>query len=230
VRALAEKHYGPIPAQPAIAARNRPQEPDSAAPRTVTLADARVEQPALRRYYLVPSSTTARPGESATLDVLAHLLGSGTNSYLYRALVVDHPLAVSAGAWYQNTALDATQFAISASPRQGVTFAQLETAIDEVLTAVIANGVTPEELERAKTQLVAESIYARDSQSTLARWYGAALTTGQSLEDVLAWPERVRAVTSEQLREAARVWLTKERSVTGYLIKDTTAKREEKRS
>ena len=42
--------------------RIRPQEPVPAAPRTVTLSDPRVEQPGLRRYYLVPSSTTAAAG------------------------------------------------------------------------------------------------------------------------------------------------------------------------
>ena len=64
----------------------------------------------MRRYYLVPSANTAAAGESPALDVLAHLMGSGANSYLYRALVIDKQLAVSAGAGYQGTALDATQF------------------------------------------------------------------------------------------------------------------------
>src|SRR5215468_9689720 len=50
VRPLVERNFGPIPAQPAIPARRvRPQEPVPAAPRTVTLSDARVEQPILRR-------------------------------------------------------------------------------------------------------------------------------------------------------------------------------------
>ena len=77
-----------------------------AALRTVTLSDPRVEQPGLRRYYLVPSSTTAAAGESPALDVLAQLMGGGANSYLYRALVIDNPLAISAGAGYQGTSLD----------------------------------------------------------------------------------------------------------------------------
>src|SRR5437667_4066465 len=106
---MVEKAYGGIPAQPAIAAhRVRPQEPVPAAPRTVTLSDPRVEQTSLRRYYLVPSSATAAAGESPALDVLAQVMGSGANSYLYRALVIDKPLAISAGAGYQGTALDPT--------------------------------------------------------------------------------------------------------------------------
>jgi zinc protease len=231
VRPMAERTFGVIAPQPAIPARRvRPQEPEPVAPRTVTLADPRVEQPGLRRYYLVPSATTAAAGESAALDVLAQLMGGGSNSYLYRRLVVDHPLAVSASAAYQGTSLDATQFVISASPRQGVPFAQIEQAIDGVIADIAENGVRSEDLERVKTQLIAETVYAQDNQATLARWYGGALATGLSIDDVRKWPERIRAVTADQVREAVREWLDKKRSVTGYLVKDETPKHMEKRS
>jgi zinc protease len=231
VRPMAEQTFGQVAPQPAIPARRiRPQEPEPVAPRTVTLADPHVEQPSLRRYYLVPSAATATAGESPALDVLAQLMGGGSNSYLYRALVVDKPLAVSASAGYQGTSLDATQFMVSASPKPGVDFAQIEQVIDRVIADVGQNAVRAEDLERVKTQLIAEAIYAQDNQATLARWYGGALTTGLSIEDIRSWPDRIRAVTAEQVREAAQKWLDKKRSVTGYLIKDTTPKREEKRS
>jgi zinc protease len=231
VRPMAERTFGQVAPQPSIPARRlRPQEPTPVAARTVTLADPRVEQPSMKRYYLVPSATTAAAGESPALDVLAQLMGSGSNSYLYRALVIDKPLAVSAGAGYQGTSLDATQFTISVAPKPGVDFAQVEQVVDRVIADVGQNTVPAEDLERVKTQLIAEAIYAQDNQATLARWYGAALTTGLSVEDIRSWPDRIRAVTAEQVRAAARKWLDKKRSVTGYLIKDTTAKPEEKRS
>ncbi|MEY9126969.1 zinc protease [Bradyrhizobium yuanmingense] len=232
IRPLVERNFGSIPAQPAIPPRRvRPQEPEPAAPRTVTLADPRVEQPSLRRYYLAPSATTAAAGESAALDVLAQLMGSGSNSYLYRALVVDKPLAVSASASYSSISLDPTQFAISAAPKPGVSFAEVEQVIDGVIADIAQNPIRAEDLERVKTQLVAEAIYAQDDQAVLARWYGGALTTGLSIEDIRSWPDRIRAVTAEQVRAVAQKWLEKKRSVTGYLIKDTSAtNREEKRS
>jgi zinc protease len=231
IRPLVERTFGDVAAQPAIPAqRLRPQEPVPAAPRTVTLSDPRVEQPGLRRYYLVPSASTAAAGESPALDVLAQLMGSGSNSYLYRALVVDRPLAVSAGAGYTGTSLDQTQFVISASPKQGVEFSQIEQVIDGVIADVAQNTARSEDLERVKTQLIAEAIYAQDNQATLARWYGGALTTGLSIDDLRSWPDRIRAVTAEQVRDAAQKWLDKKRSVTGYLIKDAAPKREEKRS
>ena len=231
VRPLVEETFGKVAAQPAIPARRiRPQEPEPVAPRTVTLADPHVEQPSVRRFYLVPSAATTSPGEAPALDVLAQLMGGGSNSYLYRALVVDHPLAVSASAAYQGTSLDPTQFSVAASPRPGVDFSTVEQAIDGVIADVTQNPARAEDLERVKTQLIAEAIYAQDNQATLARWYGGALTSGQSIEDIRSWPDRIRAVTAEQVRDAAKKWLDKKRSVTGYLIKDTTPKREEKRS
>jgi zinc protease len=231
VRPLVEQSFAKVPAQPEIPARRiRPQEPEPVAPRTVTLADPHVEQPTVKREYLVPSATTAAAGESATLDVLAQLMGNGSNSYLYRALVVDRPLAVNANAGYQGTSLDPTQFSISVAPRPGVEFSTVEQIVDKVIADLSQNTVPAEDLERVKTQLIAEAIYAQDNQATLARWYGGGLTTGLSIEDIRSWPDRIRAVTAEQVRAAAQTWLDKKRSVTGYLIKDTAPKREEKRS
>jgi zinc protease len=231
VRPLVEQNFGKIPSQPSIPAKRiRPQEPEPVAPRTVTLADPHVEQPAMKRYYLVPSATTAAVGESPALDVLAQLMGGGSNSYLYRALVVDKPLAVAATAAYQGTALDPSQFSISVAPQPGVEFPQVEQVVDNVIANIEKNPIPAEDLERVKTQLIAEAIYAQDNQATMARWYGGALATGLSIEDIRSWPDRIRAVTAEQVRAVAQKWLDKKRSVTGYLIKDTTPKREEKRS
>ncbi len=58
----------------------------------------------------------------------------------------------------------------------------------------------------------------------MARWYGAALMTGATVEDVKLWPSRIRAVTAADVQDAARKWLDKKRSVTGYLIKAATPK------
>ncbi len=229
VKKLAEQLYGPIPRRAELGPRMRPQEPEQRSVRTVTLADARVEQPTMQRYYLVPSSTTAKRGESEALDVLAHVLGGGANSRMYQSLVVQQGLAINAGSWYQGSAVDPTRLGLSATPRPGVEFAKLEQAMDAVLEDVIKNGVAADDLERSKTRLIADAIYAQDSQAQLARWYGSALTTGLTIDDVKSWPDRIRAVTGTQVRDAARTYLDKRHSVTGYLIKDT-ARREEKRS
>jgi zinc protease len=220
VRTMVEETYGKIPRHGTVAPRLRPEEPPPVAVRSLTLADPRVEMLTLQREYLVPSFRTAKRGESEALEVLSHILGSGSNSRLYRALVVDKQMAVMASAWYDANAFDLSKFGVVGGPRPGVTLQQLESEIDAVIAQIIDKGVTPEELERTKTRLIADAVYAQDNQATMARWYGAALTTGATVNDVKSWTDRIRAVTAEQVQAAAKQWLEKQRSVTGYLIKD----------
>jgi zinc protease len=219
VKADAEDTYGKVAIRTEIAPRQRPTEPVQEAPRTVTLADPRVEQPSVSREYLAPSETSAKPGESEALDVLAHVLGSGANSRLYRTLVVDKGVALSAGAFYSGTALDYAKLGVYAAPKPGVTLHEVEQGIDAVLNDVIAHGVTADELDRAKNRLIADAVYAQDNQATLARWYGSALATGQTVDMVRTWPDRIRAVTPDAIQQAARTWLDRRQSVTGYLVK-----------
>ena len=224
VRTLVEETYGKVPRVAEIKPRVRPQEPVQEAPRTVTLADPRVAQPSVQRYYLVPSYATGRPGEGESLEVLAHILGRGPNSRMYQELVIAKGLAVNAGGGYYGTSLDQTRLIVSGTPTPGTTLVQLEAGIDAVIADVIARGVTEDELDRSKSRLIADAVYAQDSQSSLARWYGSALTTGMTVEQVKTWPDRLRAVTADDVRNAARQWLDKRRSVTGYLIKTPSSK------
>jgi zinc protease len=226
--AFARETYGKIKPNPDLPPRLRTKEPPPIAARTVTLADARVEQPIVQRAYLAPSFKTAKLGESEALEVLAYILGSGSNSRLYRALVVNQKLAVNAAAWYQNNSLGMSKFGVYGAPRPGVTPQQLAKAIDAVVAHVIDKGVTADELARSKTQLIAAAVYAHDSQASMARWYGSSLMTGATVVDVTHWPDHIRAVTAEQVREAARRWLEIRRSVTGYLIKDTSPQAEKR--
>jgi len=228
VRTMAEETYGKVPRFVDIKPRVRPQEPVQQAARTVTLADPRVTQPSISRYYLAPSSMKARPGESEAMDVLAHILGRGSNSRLYQKLVVDKNIAVNAGASYDGTTVDNTRFGVYGTPKPGTTLPQLEHGIDAVIDDLIEHGVTAEELERAKSRMIADSVYANDNQRMMAQWYGSSLATGATVDEVRTWPDRIRRVTADQVQEAARRWLDKQRSVTGYLVKD--ARPEEKRS
>ena len=221
MKSLAEETYGKVPRVAEVGPRIRPKEPVQEAPRTVTLADPRVNQPSVKRSYLAPTYSTGKPGEAEALDVLASILGRGSNGRLYQTLVVDKGIAINAGANYDGTALDYSRFSIFGSPKPGVTLQQVEAAIDTVLADVMDKGVTAEELDRSKNRLIADATYAQDNQNTMARWYGAGLASGGSVEQVRSWPDRVRAITAENVREAARHWLDRRRSVTGYLIRDT---------
>ena len=169
--------------------------------------------------YLTPSCMTARDGECHALELLAEVMGGGSTSFLYRKLVMELGVAVNAGAWYMGSAIDDTRFSVYAIPAEGVSLERLEEEVDRVLRRVPSEALGPEAIERAKTRLVAETVYSSDSQSSLARIYGSALAIGESIEEVRRWPSDIEGVTQARLAAVAERYLIPARSVTGYLTK-----------
>jgi len=93
----------------------------------------------------------------------------------------------------------------------------MEAAIEQVIEDIRKNGVTQEELDRARAGLLAEYVYSSDSISRMARQYGWRLSTGLSIEDIEDWPNRIKAVTVDDCLKVAREYLVDENSVTGIL-------------
>jgi zinc protease len=192
------------------------------AARRVTLADPRAKQPSLTRTYIAPSYANAEGHTAHALDLLSVILGGGSTSRLHRALVADQGLAASAGSYYQGDALDQGRFVAYAIPRENVDMDRLEKAMDAELARIVKDGVTAEELTRAKKRLVAETIYAQDSQTALARAYGTTLTTGGTVDDVKNWPADIEKVSAAEVQAAAKLALQINRSVTGLLLTEET--------
>jgi zinc protease len=222
IKHLAMATYGQIPARGEAPRRTRKAEPPIPAARRVELADPKVEQPSFQRYWLVPSHVSADDSEPYALELLAQILGGGGASRLFRALVQDQELATSAGSWYMGDAVDLTRFAVYALPREGVELKTLEKATEAVIAGLVEN-LTERELTRAKTQLIADTIYARDSQATLARMYGSTLAVGGAVKDVENWPTRIDAVTLADVTAVAKKRLLPRIAVTGYLLKEDAA-------
>ena len=216
--ALAEETYGKVKPRGARPERVRPLEPPTVASRLVTVPDEKVEQPNWQRHYLAPSCRTAAPGESEALEVLGHLMGGGQTSLLYKqprgrgkargvglGVLPRHgarrePLHRQPDAGARRQARDARQ---GVRPRAG-----------QIPQGRGRCGA----LERAKTRLVADATYARDSQSDLARWYGSSLAIGQTVREVEEWPAKIDAVDAEAVIGAARRWLDHKPAVTGHLL------------
>lgn len=218
VRAYAEDTYGKVKRRAEPGERRRIVEPQPVAARSVSYEDERVTSPSLTRMYLVPSYNTAKPGEAEALDILGTILAGTSIGRLYRELVIDNEFATNASSSLRGGAFDLTRLTISASPRGETTIDQLETAIDNVLNDIVKNGVQFEELEHARNSMIKSEVYARDSQTTMARIIGAVFTAGGGLSDVIDWTSRLKKVTVEDVNLVARKYLVKSRSVTGYLL------------
>jgi zinc protease len=205
VRTLAEATYGKVETGPPLPPRMRQREPEQNTSRTVTLS-------------VVPSYRNAAEGEAEALDLLGEILGGGVRSRLYQQLVVKTGIAASAGAHYRGSALDHGSFTVYGAPRGETPLEAIEQAVDAEIAKITADGVTVDELERARNRFLRSLIFARDSQAGMARIYGSTLTTGGSIADIEAWPDRIKAVTAEQVKAAAARHLDQRRSVTGYLL------------
>ena len=131
---------------------------------------------------------------------------------------MEQGIASSAGAYFRGTSLDATIFGVYGAPRGEATLEDVEAAADAEIRKIADEGITADELEAAKNRYLRSIIFARDDQSGMANLYGSALTTGSTVADVEAWPDRIRAVEADAIKAAAARYLDQNRSVTGYLL------------
>ena len=217
LKPLAEKYYGAIPPGLSVG-RNRAKEPPQKSARRVIHSDKRVRQPSWRRTYVAPSLLWGEKKYAYPLQVLADVIGGGASSRLYRKLVVEDEVAVSAGAYYSGAGNGPGRFTFYASPRGDVSLEALEANVEKEIEKLVKNGITGEELRRAKSRMHASAVYARDSLSGAARSLGSSLAVGIPVVEVEAWPERIEAVTLPQILEAAASTFNEQRSVTGLLL------------
>ncbi len=221
VRRLAETYYGVIPPNPNVLPRNRVVEPPHLAERRLLYADARVGQPYVIRTYLAPERDAGSQEEAAALTLLAELLGgSGTTSYFAEKLQFDTQTAVYTSAFYSGRALDDANFGLVIVPTDDVSLEDAEAALDDAVAAFMKDGVDSANLERIKMQILASEIYAQDNIGSLARAYGAALTSGLTVEDVDAWPDILASISEEAIMEAAERVFDRKNAVTGWLMRE----------
>jgi len=222
VRPLAEKYYGVIPARP-LPERVVWHEPAPRADQRVVYRDQRVRQPSWSRRYSAPSFFVGATEHAYPLEVLAEVLGGGSTTRLYRSLVVEQGIAVNAGAYFGAGRRGPGTFGFYASPKPGVEMAEIEAAVEREIQKLVADGITQQELDEAVVRMQDAAIFARDSLQGPAQVLGAALAIGRTVEDVESWPERIGAVTLDDVNAAIEAVFDGKPTVTSELLpKGTT--------
>lgn len=217
VKELAEIYYGVIPKKQ-LEQRRRVQEPPQIAARRLTMDSEQVGQASWSRRYRAPSYKYGKTHHTYALQVLNKIIGGGTTSRLYRSLVVENNLAVSAGSWYRAENIGPSVFGFYASPQDGISIEKLENGVDSVINSVVNGGVSQEEVDDAKTQLQRSAVFAKDSVTAPARTIGSALATGRSIQDIESWPDKVSEVTRDDVIAAAKWVLRIRHSLTAVLL------------
>lgn len=204
--------------------RERVQEPDKQADRIVILHDERVTIPSFTIKWLVPSYANeaqfkgAKQGDAAALSLLSEIMSGSSRSRLYQHFMVKQSIASGVDASYRGDTLDDGTFSLLGAPRGDTTLGELERQVRDQFAAIIKDGVSETELEQARNRLMKSVIFARDSQAGMAHIYGAGLSVGQSIEDIQGWPEEIKNVTADQIKDVANRYFSKQKTVTSYLL------------
>lgn len=223
---LAEQYYGGIAPGPDVS-RSREVEPPHLASRRVTLVHEKVGKPQFSRDYLAPTYGWGDEAQIIPLDIAAEMLGGGKTSHLYQRLVVERKLATGVSAGYSAFLLGPGAFSVSATPADGVSIESLEAAVDEELAAFLSGKLDEDAFARAKIQMKADTIYAREGLFTMGRIAGYVRMLELPLSYIVKWPEAVENVTIEHVRNALNSTLNMNHSVTGVLLPEAyTAKKE----
>ncbi|MFM1815654.1 MAG: hypothetical protein RLZ98_2349 [Pseudomonadota bacterium] len=218
VRRLAEGIYGRLSARPEVGRRQRGGEPVHVAARQAVLEDERAAGQMMLREYLVPSYATAAPGVAEALDLLVYILAESDNSHLYRRLVVEDEIAAEVEGRYSRYHIGPGRLIFDLVAEDGESISDVAKAFDEVVRRFKADGPQQEELERAKVSFISELIWRSDNAERLSRLYGRRLIGGETLAAIEAWPHRIAAVTAEDVRMAAALYLDLRSSATGFLL------------
>lgn len=216
-RPLVEQYYGGIPSG-SVPSRKWESEPPQNAERKLVMRHPNVNQTVWSQMYATSSLGYGDKDNALPLIVLSQLLGGGKTSQLYRELVADEKLVSDINVSYDAFTRGPSRFEITATPEPGVKMEEVEKAVQEQLQKAMSEGFAKEDIERAKTLLKAEAVYARDGLDSMARVMGWIRMAGLSTDYFSRWPEMIDAVTPEQIAKAAKDTIKPEQSVTGWLL------------
>jgi zinc protease len=203
---LAQKYFGPL--KPHKLAGRKPQaEPEQKGVRRVVVK-AQAKLPYLIMGYPVPSLRDPQNDwEPYALEILAGVLDGNASSRLNRNLVRRDRLAVDISAGYDIINRGPAMFSFDGTPSEGSGVEDLELAIRGEIDNLKEYGVTEEELQRVKTQVISADVYKRDSMFYQAMEIGQMESTGLSWRALNENTKRLQAVTAAQVQAVARKYL-----------------------
>jgi len=200
-----EMYFGDIPPGPPVA-----RHQVWVAKRTGTTRQVAQDRVPQARMYKIWNAPQWNAVDADLLDIAGRILCVGKTSRLYERLVYRDQIATGVEA-----ALDAREiashFRIESSARPGGSLAEVERAVDEELERFLAEGPDERELARAKTGILSEFVRGVEriggfgGKSDILAIH--QVMAGDPAHYKVAL-ERVRAATCEQVRDAARRWLS----------------------
>jgi len=211
-----ERAFGGIRTAPSIP-RNPSKVVEQRGERRATIRyDAR--SPLLYAAWHAPES--GHPDGDA-LDVTSQILSAGRSSRLYRALVYETEQALYAHGGYWEL-MDGGLFFAIAGVRPGNSIEQVEQAFFAEVDRIGTEGVSEEEVEKAKRQMEVALIDGLNTAHALADRVGRErvyLGRIRSLEERL---ESIRSVTPEDVKRVVQTYLKPEKRGVVHVVSPPT--------
>ena len=216
VFALAEKYYGPLEGRP-LPARKPQIEPAQDGTRRVNVK-APAELPVLIMGYKAPVLRDAdKDSDPYALEMLAAILDGHDAARFNKKLVREDKVALSAGIGYDSTGRGPGMIYLHGSPSEGRTVADLEAALRAEITRIQQEGVSEQELKRAKAQLVAGQVYKLDSMFGQAMEIGQTESAGIPYQKIDRMLEKLQQVTAAEVQAAAKKYFNDDTLTIGVL-------------
>jgi predicted Zn-dependent peptidase len=203
--AKVKKYFGAIPAQPPPPKLDLREEPHYGE-RRETIADPLARVPRLDMAYRIPPGNTS---DNYAMQQLAIALAQGQSSRFYQHLVKDKQLATNVNV-RPDSRIGPSQFYISASPRPGVSIADLEKGLDEEIAAVVKDGITSDELAKARAQFLRRFIDQRRSSLQTARLIGEYAVKFDDPNLINTILDKQNGITVELVNRAAKTYLARD--------------------
>ncbi len=205
------EHFGSIDSASHDIPQVTTQEPAQTGQRRVTVKqDGQIG--ALLMAYKAPP---AREEESDVLDVLARILASGKGSRLFRRCTDQ---GLTSDVFGINFRLrDPGLFSVFAYLAPEQDHETVEAAIKETIDSIREEGVSQEELDRARSQLRAQTAFDRDGPMQVASQLNEALAAGD-WKLYTRYLDRLDEVTVDDVQRAARTYLTDDTSTVGWYV------------
>ncbi len=213
--ALAKQQFGPL-VKKNLPERKPQAEPVSRGEKRLTVKAPAKLPSVLMAWHAPALRDMDKENMPWALQVLAGILDGHDSARLKKHLVKEERLAVDAGASYDMLARGPGMFYAEGTPAESKTPQELEKAIKAEIARIQNEGVSESELRRVKAQVIAADVYQRDSIFYQAMQLGELATLGLPLDLMNARVSKIKAVTAEQVKEAAK-WLIDDRLTVAVL-------------
>jgi predicted Zn-dependent peptidase len=154
------------------------------------------------------------------LTLLSVILGGGMSSRLFSEIREKRGLCYYIGSSYEtyiDTGTLSTQAGISVINEN---IKQALTAIVQEHVSIAENGVTDEELQRAKDLIQGRILLQMENSYSVASYVGSELLQKNSIEDIEVFLQKILSVKAETIMQCARRYFVKENCNIAFIGPD----------